>query len=281
MNKIYNNTNWNIGIVGGMSIGKDFYGDGSDYDFEYLENEMFKNIKKGSNIIVIASATNDGENKNKQEEYSEIIRKKLIKHGYNCTLLKSNDFFNKDKVKEILQNTEVIIELGGNTLAMVNYWNVTGFSNLLIKVLHDNTKYIGISAGAIALFDKGLSDAFITEGLSDNYYFVEGIKYFQNTLLVPHYSASKNEKIREMITNEPDKVIICIPNGVSLIIDEQNRLYKFLEQPNRQIVYDNEDPFIIYSLSNNKIEKRIFEINQIGTLDEIIPNISNNKKNNK
>lgn len=275
MNKIYNDVNWNIGIVGGMSIGKDFYGDGSNYDFEYLENEMFKDIKKGSNIIVIASATNDGINKNKQEEYTEVIRKKLTEHGYNCTLLKSIDFSNEDTIKNILQNSDAVIELGGNTLAMVNYWNVTGFSKLLTEAIRSGIKYIGISAGAIALFEKGLSDAYISEGLSDSYYFVDGINYFENTLLVPHYSTLKNGKIMEMIKKEPDKVIIGIPNGISLIIDEQNGVYKFLEQPNRQVVYGDEPPFVLHLSSSNQLEKRNFEINKVGSLDEIISYKSN------
>lgn len=46
MDKTNIKPNWNIGIVGGMSIGKNFYGDGLDYDFEYLEKEMFSDIKK-------------------------------------------------------------------------------------------------------------------------------------------------------------------------------------------------------------------------------------------
>ncbi|MBQ7140465.1 MAG: Type 1 glutamine amidotransferase-like domain-containing protein [Bacilli bacterium] len=266
MDKIDNKPNWNIGIVGGMSIGKDFYGDGSDYDFEYLEKEMFVDIEKGSTILVIASATNDGPNRNQQEEYTEVLRKKLTENGYNCIFLKSSEFSNKERIKELLQSSAVAIELGGNTLAMVGYWNATGFSKSLIEAINNGMKYIGISAGAIALFSKGLSDSYISEGLSNDYYFVDGIGYFQNTLLVPHYSSRKNDKIMQMIIEEPDKPIINIPNGVTLLIDEQNGLYKFIEQPNRNIVYDNETPSVIFPA----LGKRDFQIQKIGLLNEII-----------
>ena len=265
MNNLIKEPNWNLGIVGGMAIGNDFYGDGSSYDFDYVEKEVFNNIASGSTVIIISSATSDGIKRNLQNEYSKVLLTKLRQHGYNSLLLKSIEFKNKKKVQNLLKNAALIIELGGNTLAMVGYWKATGFSDILKKSIKLGVKYIGISAGAIALFSKGLSDSFITEGLTSDYYFVDGINYFQDVLLVPHYSSKKDKIIVNCLNEETVTPVICIPNGITLLIDEVHKVYKFIEQPNREKIYGKDMPCVF--INSNKI---IFNTNQIGLLNELL-----------
>jgi len=66
---------------------------------------------------------------------------------------------NPNDMEEMVENADVIIVSGGNTLYAVDRWKQLGLDELLRKAMHRGVVLTGGSAGAICWFDGGHSDS--------------------------------------------------------------------------------------------------------------------------
>jgi len=66
---------------------------------------------------------------------------------------------NPNDMEEMVENADIIIVSGGNTLYAVDRWKQLGLDELLRKAMHRGVVLTGGSAGAICWFDGGHSDS--------------------------------------------------------------------------------------------------------------------------
>lgn len=193
--------------IGGGENGR-FLEDGSktEYETKVIDEEIIRLTGKlNPNYLFIAHAMCFS--KEIQESYYKTMKKIYgDKYGCNCRFLSSNDLYNTNLVKEIIDWADIIYEGGGDTAAMVELWKKTGFDIILKEAWHNGKVICGISAGAVCWFNSCNSD-------SDESHFesVECLNWF-DIFITPHcdengrYESTKeqlreNKKIGLMLSN--------------------------------------------------------------------------------
>lgn len=109
-----------------------------------------------------------------------------------------NSYYSPESYDEILAKMDAIIVGGGNTLNMMAIWKVQGIDSALFRCLKKGTVLAGGSAGAICLFENGISDS-RPKSLS----LVDGLSFLKYSTC-PHYNNEKGRKelYDEMILNK-------------------------------------------------------------------------------
>ena len=226
-----------------MLIGGGDNGHGTTaYETKEIDEEIVKMTNKNNPtflFIGLASSFSDS--------YYDIMKEIYKNLGCKTTYLKKKNIINNpDIVKNKITEADIIYMSGGDTKKLVDTLKEYKIDELIKEALNKGCVIAGISAGAIAIADSGLSDYQILNNISNKYAFTEGLKLI-NINICPH--ANKKERIDDLkeLLKENNKDVICLENGTALKIE-------------------NNTIEIIYSL-NNKV-KLINNTNEM-TLDNI------------
>ena len=162
----------------------------------------------------------------RQDYYFEVMVNIYEKmYGCACRHLKSDELYDKEKVKEIIDWADIIYEGGGNTLDMIKLWRESGFDIVLKKAWEDGKVMCGVSAGANCWFKECSTDSLkIKYGPDQPFASMECLGFIDG-LFVPHCDEpGRLESLKEML-KKSDQVGISISNCAALeIIDDQYRL---------------------------------------------------------
>ena len=131
--------------IGGGGFGREI----KDLKIEkYIVNQS---ANKSPSICFIPTATGD------DTTYIENFYKTFDSLGCKTSHL---DFFKRTiKIKEHIDNQDIIFVGGGNTKSMLAVWKDWGLDNILKNAYENGTIMSGVSAGAICWFEKGITDS--------------------------------------------------------------------------------------------------------------------------
>ena len=106
---------------------------------------------KNPSICFIPTATGD------DTTYIENFYKTFDSLGCKTSHI---DFFKRTiKLKEHIDDQDIIFVGGGNTKSMLAVWKDWGLDNILKNAYENGTIMSGVSAGAICWFEKGITDS--------------------------------------------------------------------------------------------------------------------------
>ena len=106
---------------------------------------------KNPSICFIPTATGD------DTTYIENFYKTFESLGCKTSHI---DFFKRTiKLKEHIDDQDIIFVGGGNTKSMLAVWKDWGLDNILKNAYENGTIMSGVSAGAICWFEKGITDS--------------------------------------------------------------------------------------------------------------------------
>ena len=131
--------------IGGGGFGREI----KDLKIEkYIVNQC---ANKNPSICFIPTATGD------DTTYIENFYKTFDSLGCKTSHL---DFFKRTiKLKEHIDDQDIIFVGGGNTKSMLAVWKDWGLDNILKNAYENGTIMSGVSAGAICWFEKGITDS--------------------------------------------------------------------------------------------------------------------------
>lgn len=234
-----------------MLIGGGDNGHGSSsYETKEIDEEIVKMTNKDNPtflFIGLASSFSDS--------YYDVMKRIFQKLGCKTTYLKKKNIINNpDIVKDKIKNADIIYMSGGDTTKLVNTIKEYKIDILLQEAIDRGCILSGISAGAIAISNTGLSDYQILNNLSNKYAFTNGLNYL-NIDICPH--ADKKERIndlKEIILNT-NKKVICLDNGTAIKIDGKDiSIVKSIDYANIKLVYFKNSQYIEEILDNESIK---------------------------
>ena len=153
----------------------------------------------------------------------------------------------KDDFKESCSWADIIYFGGGNTSLIIDFINKNNLKDELVNVIRDKI-YVGISAGAICLFDKYLSDQNVFNLGNGNFNFLlkDGLGIIKG-YCCPHYNESGKEIFFDLI--DEDNIGLAIDNNVCVSFDENGfSVVKDKKVNDAYFIYQN----VLYSFSDEK-----------------------------
>ena len=192
------------------------------------------------------------------DSYYDDMKKIYQKLGCHTTYLKKKNILNNpDIVKDKIKSADIIYLSGGNTIKLVNIIKEYHLDKLILSAIQRDCVVAGISAGAIALANTGLSDYLIINNITNCYSFTNGLN-FLNINICPHANDKKRlEDLKNILKQDPRK-IICLENGTALKIDGPNAtIIKSIKDANIKLLYYQNNKHIEKILDNNTLKKFI------------------------
>lgn len=237
-----------------MLIGGGDNGHGTSlYETKEIDEEIVKMTNKANPtflFIGLASSFSDS--------YYDVMKGIYQKLGCKTTYLKKKNIINNpDIVKNKINDANIIYMSGGDTTKLVNTLKEYKIDKLLIDAVNRGCILSGISAGAIAISNSGLSDYLILNNISNKYAFTNGLNIL-NIDICPH--ADKQERTNDLkeIIKDTNKRIICLENGTALKIDNKDiSIINSIEDAKVKIIYYKNNQYIEEILDNNSIKKII------------------------
>ena len=213
----------------------------SNYEITKIDREIVKMTTKDNPIFLFIGLAS-----NFSDSYYDTMKKIYKKLGCECLYLKKKNIINNPNiVKEKIQKADIIYIGGGDTYKLINTIKEYQIDNLLKEAANRNCVIAGISAGAIALSNSGLSDYEILQNISDKHIFIDGLGILDIDIC-PHADDFKRiTDLKKMIKNTNRKVL-TLENGTALKLEGSN-LSIVTNDPDAKICYMfwNNDNFII------------------------------------
>jgi len=194
------------------------------YELELFDKEIIKLTNKAEpNFLFIGHALSTLE---AQESYYNLMKNMYEnKYGCRCKQLYIEDLYDKNKIKEVMNWSDIVYIGGGSTIDLVELWHKTGFDKI-IKNAYENGKVIcGISAGANVLCKYCLSDSMQIKFGDDEPLIKLECLGLVDCLFVPHaHKEGRLEIVKEMLKSTND-IGILLSNCAALeIIDDQYKI---------------------------------------------------------
>lgn len=231
-----------------MLIGGGDNGHGTTtYETKEIDEEIVKMTNKNSPtflFIGLASSFSDS--------YYDIMKEIYKNLGCKTTYLKKKNIINNpDIVKNKITEADIIYMSGGDTKKLVDTLKEYKIDELIKEAQNRGCVIAGISAGAIAIADSGLSDYQILNNISNKYAFTEGLKLI-NINICPH--ANKKERIDDLkeLLKENNQEVICLENGTALKI-ENNTIEIIYSLNNKVKLISNTKEIILDNINIKKI----------------------------
>jgi len=227
-------------LIGGGDCGRG----NTNYETAQIDEEIVKMTDKEKPIFLfigLASSFSDS--------YYDTMKKIYKDLGCETIYLKKKNIINNPNiVEDKILKADIIYMCGGDTIKLVNTIKEYEIDKLLIKAVERGCILTGISAGAIAIVNSGLSDCQILNNESDKHSFVNGLGIL-NIDICPH--ANQSERIRDLkeLLKDTNKKVIALENGTALKID--NNKYSIISS------ITNATAKIIYWKNNEFIEEVI------------------------
>ena len=224
--------------IGGGGFGREI----KDLKIEkYIVNQS---ANKSPSICFIPTATGD------DTTYIENFYKTFDSLGCKTSHL---DFFKRTiKIKEHIDNQDIIFVGGGNTKSMLAVWKDWGLDNILKNAYENGTIMSGVSAGAICWFEKGITDSWKDhQSILPCLSFVKGV-------CCPHYDEEPERipYVKEILQEK--KINKCIA------IEGFCALHLINDEPRYSINFGKENKCYEVTHKNSKIIH-----NQIKDIEEI------------
>ena len=199
---------------------------------------------KNPSICFIPTATGD------DTTYIENFYKTFDSLGCKTSHI---DFFKRTiKLKEHIDDQDIIFVGGGNTKSMLAVWKDWGLDNILKKAYENGTIMSGVSAGAICWFEKGITDSWKDhQSILPCLSFVKGV-------CCPHYDEEPERIpfVKEILQEK--KINKCIA------IEGFCALHLINDEPRYSINFGKENKCYEVTHKNSKIIH-----NQIKGIEEI------------
>ena len=165
-----------------MLIGGGDNGHGTTpYETKEIDEEIVKMTNKEYPtflFIGLASSFSDS--------YYDVMKEIYKKLGCKTTYLKKKNIINNpDIVKNKIKEADIIYMSGGDTKKLVDTLKEYEIDKLIGEAADRGCVISGISAGAIAIANSGLSDYQILNNISNKYTFTEGLNLI-NINICPH-----------------------------------------------------------------------------------------------
>ena len=231
-----------------MLIGGGDNGHGTTtYETKEIDEEIVKMTNKNNPtflFIGLASSFSDS--------YYDIMKEIYKNLGCKTTYLKKKNIINNpDIVKNKITEAEIIYMSGGDTKKLVDTLKEYKIDELIKEAQNRGCVIAGISAGAIAIADSGLSDYQILNNISNKYAFTEGLKLI-NINICAH--ANKKERIDDLkeLLKENNQEVICLENGTALKI-ENNTIEIIYSLNNKVKLISNTKEIILDNINIKKI----------------------------
>ena len=224
--------------IGGGGFGREI----KDLKIEkYIVNQC---ANKNPSICFIPTATGD------DTTYIENFYKTFDSLGCKTSHL---DFFKRTiKLKEHIDDQDIIFVGGGNTKSMLAVWKDWGLDNILKNAYENGTIMSGVSAGAICWFEKGITDSWKDhQSILPCLSFVKGV-------CCPHYDEEPERipYVKEILQEK--KINKCIA------IEGFCALHLINDEPRYSINFGKENKCYEVTHKNSKIIH-----NQIKGIEEI------------
>ena len=224
--------------IGGGGFGREI----KDLKIEkYIVNQC---ANKNPSICFIPTATGD------DTTYIENFYKTFDSLGCKTSHL---DFFKRTiKLKEHIDDQDIIFVGGGNTKSMLAVWKDWGLDNILKNAYENGTIMSGVSAGAICWFEKGITDSWKDhQSILPCLSFVKGV-------CCPHYDEEPERipYVKEILQEK--KINKCIA------IEGFCALHLINDEPRYSINFGKENKSYEVTHKNSKIIH-----NQIKGIEEI------------
>ena len=218
---------------------------GANYDKKEsltIDLDILKECNKSNpNVLFVGAAQGfDKDKANVFKKYYESI-------GFKVDILKE-----EDDISKLIGNYDVVYLSGGITKRLYDYSLKTGLKELLISYASSNGIVVGVSAGAILMFEAGYGDkdAFVFNMELVNQKITDGLAIF-NGVFCPHYQNSGMTSFHSVIKNY-DKNGYAVENGACLKIKDNNFVVIKEKNTNVFLLDKNENHKLIY-LKTNKI----------------------------
>ena len=224
--------------IGGGGFGREI----KDLKIEkYIVNQC---ANKNPSICFIPTATGD------DTTYIENFYKTFDSLGCKTSHI---DFFKRTiKLKEHIDDQDIIFVGGGNTKSMLAVWKDWGLDNILKNAYENGTIMSGVSAGAICWFEKGITDSWKDhQSILPCLSFVKGV-------CCPHYDEEPERipYVKEILQEK--KINKCIA------IEGFCALHLINDEPRYSINFGKENKCYEVTHKNSKIIH-----NQIKGIEEI------------
>lgn len=200
-------------LIGGGENGRG----NKPYETKEIDEEIVKMTNKKNPVFLFIGLAS-----NFSDSYYDIMKVIYKNLGCQTTYLKKKNIINNpDIVKNKIAQADIIYMCGGDTTKLVNSLKEYGIDELLIEAVDRGCVLTGISAGAIAITNDGLSDYLILNNLSDKYAFTNGLG-IANISICPHANDKKRKDDLKNLLKNSDKKVFTLENGTALKIEEEN-----------------------------------------------------------
>lgn len=213
-----------VAIGGGLNGRVTEDGIKEHYQTGVMDREIIKLTgKEKPNFLFIAHS--QGKLEVQESYFKTMYNVYNLKYGCECKILKSNELINKEKVKELIEWSDIIYEGGGDTLSMIKLWKETGFDKVLKSAWEDGKVMCGVSAGANCWFDECSSDSLKILYGDDQPLIAVKCLGLHEGFFVPHCNEKgRTESAKELLKNK-SSVGLLLSNGAALeIIDDKYRI---------------------------------------------------------
>jgi len=204
-----------------------------DNKFLYNAKKIIKKKFKNSNnlkMAIIITARYGHRNKSRTKLYQDSIKKvksmNLHKLNIPYTLIDCSHRKNLKKFKETINNSQIILALGGDTFYLNYHLKKSKMDKLITnKVNNTNTLYIGCSAGAILTGQTVYPASILRFNQKSNKFHInntykpkfltkkknqKGLNLLKNIDFMPHCTLNNKKKILKL---KETKKIYCLPEN--------------------------------------------------------------------
>ena len=205
--------------IGGGEIGRP----GKEIETYHNDRRILEKINKiKPKILFIPTASNDS------DSYCEVFKNYFEKkHGCDVNFL----FLLKNKIlypeiKSKIFSSDIIYIGGGDTVLLFEEFKKNNLKPLLIEALKKGIMIWGFSAGAILLFEKGISEK---EGLLKK---IDGLNLI-NGVFCPHSNKKNINDIVKVLSE--GEIVILSEDSTAFLISSENEIEKLEETEKNKI----------------------------------------------
>jgi dipeptidase E len=215
-----------IAIGGGENGRINSKGEKLPYELSEIDSEIIRLTgRKKPRVLFLAHAQISFGFENELRYYETI--KKIYGDMFGCDFrwLKASELTdNFEKAQNDVSWADIIYEGGGNTVAMIELWEKTGFDNLLRDAWKTGKVMCGVSAGAICWFALGNTDVPGYKDAEVNQ--IPGLGFI-DAYFSPHCNKEGKRESEINSLKHIDKVGLSVSNCSAIeIIDDQYRVIK-------------------------------------------------------
>ena len=236
-------------LIGGGSNGHNNH----PYETKEIDEEVVRMTNKENPVFLfigLASSFSDS--------YYDVMKEIYKKLGCKTTYLKKSNILNNPNIVEKkISEADIIYMSGGDTTKLVNALREYHIDELLFKAAERGCVLSGISAGAIAISKSGLSDYQITQNISNNYTFTEGLGILDIDIC-PHADDLKRQEDLKTSLKDTKAKVLALENGTALKVEDENfKIVRGIPNAKARLMYWENKTWVEEEFTEVKIKELI------------------------